>query len=64
MTDEEIKKISAEIEKAEEEVMQWWNSLSEEEKKKEHEKANESRLWEDWSDCDPVANALAQKGKK
>ena len=64
MTDEEMDEILAEIEKAEEEVTEWWNSLSEEEKKKEHEKSKESRLWEDWSDCAPITYALSQKRKK
>ena len=64
MTDEEIKKISAEIREAEKRVKKRWNSLSEEEKKKEREKSEQSRLWEDWSDCDPIANTLARKGEK
>ena len=63
MADEEMDKIMAELEKAEEEVDKWWNSLSEEEKKKEEEKSKNSRLWEDWTDCDPVANPNPQPSK-
>lgn len=63
MTKEEIDKISAEIREAEERIRKRRNSLSEEEKKKEAEKSEESRLWEDWSDCDPVTNAIARSDK-
>lgn len=33
-----------------------WNSLSDEEKK-EAEKAENSRLWEDWTDVQPIFGA-------
>lgn len=57
MTDEEF----AKLEKTIEEVDKWWNSLSEEEKNKEGKKY--SRFWEDWTDCDPVANPNPQPSK-
>ena len=38
MTDEEMDKIVAKIEEAEEEVNKWWNSLSAEEKKKKKQR--------------------------
>lgn len=60
MTKEEIAKISAAIDRSTE----WWNSLSEEEKKKEAEKAENSRLWEDWTDCDCVANPKSRSSQK
>lgn len=56
-------KIVAKIEEAEEEVNKWWNSLSAEEKKKEAEKPENFRFWEDWTDCDPVANPKPQPSK-
>lgn len=49
MTDEELDK---EIAVSWKRTKKWWNSLSDEEKKKEAEKAENSRLWEDWTDCD------------
>ena len=60
MTDEEKAKIAASIDKAN----KWWNSLSDEERKKESEKAEETRLWEDWTDCDPVANSKPRTFEK
>lgn len=61
MTDEELEKeIAAAIDRSTE----WWNSLSDEEKKKEAEKAENSRLWEDWTDCDCVANPKSRSSKK
>ena len=63
MTDEEMDKNVAKIEEAEEEVDKWWNSLSAEEKKEEAKKSKDSRLWEDWTDCDPVTNAKSQSSK-
>lgn len=54
----------AKIEKAEEEVNEWWNSLSEEDKKKEAEKSKDTRLWEDWTDCDPVTNSKSRSSEK
>lgn len=60
MTEEEIAKISAAIDRSTE----WWNSLSDEEKKKEAEKAENSRLWEDWTDCDCVANPKSRSSQK
>ena len=63
MTDEEMDKNLAKIEEAEEEVDKWWNSLSAEEKKEEAKTSKDSRLWEDWTDCDPVTNAKSQSSK-
>lgn len=60
MTEEEIAKISAAIDRSTE----WWNSLSDEEKKKEAEKAENSRLWEDWTDCDCVATPKSRSSQK
>lgn len=54
----------AKIEEAEEEVNEWWNSLSEEDKKKEAEKSKDTRLWEDWTDCDPVTNSKSRSSEK
>lgn len=59
MTDEEFAKIEASID----EVEEWWNNLSDEEKQKEAEKSKDTRLWEDWTDCDPVTNAKSQHSK-
>ena len=56
MTEEEKSKIAASIDRANNR----WKSLSEEEKKKEAEKSEDSRLWEDWTDCDPVTDAKFQ----
>lgn len=64
MTDEEMDRNLAKIEKAEEEVNEWWNSLSEEDKKKEAEKSKDTRLWEDWTDCDPVTNSKSRSSEK
>lgn len=64
MTEKEMNRNLAEIEEAEEEVTKWWNSLSAEEKKKEAEKSKDSRLWEDWTDCDPVTNAKSRSSEK
>lgn len=60
MTEEEIAKIAASIDRSN----KWWNSLSDEEKKKEAEKAENSRLWEDWTDCDCVANSKSRSSQK
>lgn len=61
MTDEELEKeIAASIDRSN----KWWNSLSDEEKKKEAEKSENSRLWEDWTDCDCVANPKSRSSKK
>mgnify|MGYP006903485310 CR=1 FL=1 len=64
MTDEEMDRNLAKIEEAEEEVNEWWNSLSEEDKKKEAEKSKDTRLWEDWTDCDPVTNSKSRSSEK
>lgn len=64
MTKEEIDKISAELEETWKEVNQWRNSLSDEEKKEEAEKSKDTRLWEDWTDCDPISNAISRSNKK
>ena len=64
MTDEEMNINLAKIEEAEEEVNEWWNSLSEEDKKKEAEKSKDTRLWEDWTDCDPVTNSKSRSSEK
>lgn len=56
-------KIVAKVEEADEKFDKWWNSLSAEEKKKEAEKTEDSRFWEDWTDCDPVANPNPQPSK-
>ena len=57
------KDILEKIEKVQEEVNQWWNSLSEDERKKEIEKAEQSRLWEDWTDLPnpPVISRSSEK---
>lgn len=60
MTEEEIAKIAASIDRSN----KLWNSLSDEEKKKEAEKAENSRLWEDWTDCDCVANPKSRSSQK
>lgn len=60
MTDEEKAKISAAIDRSN----KWWNSLSDEEKKKEAEKSENSRLWEDWTDCDCVASPKSRSSQK
>ena len=59
MTDEEFAKIEASIDRSQ----KWWDSLSDEEKKKEAEKSKDTRLWEDWTDCDPVTNAKSRSSK-
>ena len=61
MTDEELEK---EIAVSGDRVNKWWDSLSDEEKQKEAEKAENSRLWEDWTDCDCVANPKSRSSKK
>ena len=60
MTDEEFAKIEASID----EVEEWWNNLSDEDRKKEAEKSKDTRLWEDWTDCDPVTNAKPRSSQK
>lgn len=60
MTDKEIAKIAASIDRSQ----KWWNSLSDEEKQKEAESAEDTRLWEDWTDCDPVTNAKSRSSQK
>ena len=60
MTEEEIAKISAAIDRSTE----WWNSLSDEEKQKEAEMVEISRIWEDWTDCDCVANPKSRSSQK
>lgn len=59
MTDEELAKIEASIDRSQ----KWWDSLSDEEKQKETESADDTRLWEDWTDCDPIANVQSQPSK-
>lgn len=61
MTDEELEK---EIAASWKRTKKWWNSLSDEEKQKEAENAEDSRLWEDWTDCDCVANPKSRSSKK
>ena len=60
MTDEEFAKIEASIDSSQ----KWWDSLSDEEKQKEAEKSKDTRLWEDWTDCDPVTNAKSRSSQK
>lgn len=60
MTDEEFAKIEASIDRSQ----KWWGSLSDEEKQKEAEKSKDTRLWEDWTDCDPVTNAKSRSSQK
>lgn len=60
MTDQEKNKIKDSIIK----TKKWWDSLSDEEKKKEAEKSDDTRLWEDWSDDDCVADAISPSSRK
>lgn len=52
MTNEELEEIKASIERSK----KWWNSLSDEERQCQSGTADTTRLWEDWTDCDPVAH--------
>lgn len=55
---ERLKKSAA---KAQEE----WNALSDEEKERRANSPEvlESRLWEDWTDCDPVTDPISRPNK-
>lgn len=60
MTNEKLKKIKASMDRAQRK----WDSLSEAEKRKEAEGAEDTRLWEDWTDCDPVTNPKSRSTQK
>lgn len=60
MTDQELEK---EIAASMDRLKKWWNSLSKEEQMKEAEKVENSRLWEDWTECDCVASSKVHSSK-
>lgn len=60
MTNEELKKIKASMDRAQKK----WDSLSEAEKRKEAEDAKDTRLWEDWTDCAPVTIPKSRSTQK
>jgi hypothetical protein len=57
----EFAKVAAALERAEKE----WNALSDDEKERRANSPEvlESRLWEDWTDCDPVTNPISHPDK-
>lgn len=56
MTDDEIAKIFEESDKRN-------ANLSPEEKSRLDEMAEQTRLWEDWTDCDPVTNPISRSSR-
>lgn len=63
MADEEMDRIVAEIEKSIERYEKEKAKRTPEEEKRLDEMAEQTRLWEDWTDCDPVANPNPQPSK-
>ena len=63
MTDEEIKQNLDFIKKSMDRYEKEKASRSPEEEKRLDEMAEQTRLWEDWTDCDPVTNAKSQYSK-
>lgn len=51
-TKKEIKKLNKEIAQSIDEANKWYASLTDEERKKAAEEAENSRLWEDWTDVE------------
>ena len=64
MTDEEMKQNLDFIKKSMAEYEQKKASRSPEEEKRLDEMAEQTRLWEDWTDCDPVTNAKSRSSEK
>lgn len=64
MTDEEMKQNLEHIAKVFEESDKRKASRSPEEEKRLDEMAEQTRLWEDWTDCDPVTNAKSRSSEK
>ena len=60
MTDEEMKRNLDYIKESMSEYERKKASRSPEEEKRLDEIAEETRLWEDWTDCDPVTDAKFQ----
>ena len=51
MDEKELEKIRASIKRTHE----WWNSLTDEEKQREADKSSATRVWEDWTEVECVA---------
>lgn len=64
MTDEEINQNLDFIEKSMDRYEKEKASRSPEEEKRLEEMAEETRLWEDWTDCDPVTIAKSRSNGK
>lgn len=64
MTDEEMKHNLDFIKKSMAEYEKEKASRSPEEEKRLDEMAKQTRLWEDWTDCDPVTNAKSRSSEK
>lgn len=64
MTDEEIKQNLDFIKRSMDRYEKEKASRSPEEEKRLEEMAEETRLWEDWTDCDPVTNAKSRSNEK
>lgn len=64
MTNEEMKHNLDFIKKSMAEYEKKKASRSPEEEKRLDEMAAQTRLWEDWTDCDPVTNAKSRSSEK
>ncbi len=64
MTDEEINQNLDFIIKSMERYKKEKANRTPEEEKRLDEMAEQTRLWEDWTDCDPVTNAISRSSGK
>lgn len=64
MTDEEINQNLDFIKRSMDRYEKEKASRSPEEEKRLEKMAEETRLWEDWTDCDPVTNAKSRSNEK